>query len=98
MTTIWITGNSGAGKTTTAKEIIAQMINVVHLDGDDMRTVWSDLTYSEADRYENNMRVARLAALLGSQGFNVVISTICPDILDLRVAVWRITRCRFIHL
>lgn len=96
---IWITGKSGAGKTTAARELVSQMKNVVHLDGDEMRaTISADLGFTDKDRYENNMRVARLAELLGKQGFNVVISTICPDMDDLRTQVWRITRCRFIHL
>lgn len=96
---LWFTGPSGSGKTTAAKDLIAQMNNVIHLDGDDMRaTISEDLGYSDEDRYKNNIRIAKLAALLGKQGFNVVVSTICPDINDLRTEVWRITRCRFINL
>lgn len=95
---IWFTGKSGAGKTTAAKQLIAEMRNVVHLDGDDLREVWTDLGFSDNDRYEQNMRIAKLARLLDRQGFNVVISTICPEIKDLREKAWQICRCKFIHL
>ena len=88
----WITGNSGAGKTTLA----LQMKDAIHLDGDVMRTVWQ-LGFSEKDRYEQNLRIARLAKVLRNQGFNVVVSTICPY-KDLREKVQEICGCKFIYL
>lgn len=96
---IWITGESGAGKTTLAKEMQSKMDNCINLDGDDMRTsLTKGLGFSEADRYENNIKIAVLARILEKQGFNVIISTICPDIKDLREKVYAITRCSFINL
>ena len=91
----WITGNSGAGKTTLARKIIASDGGIL-LDGDAMRTCWK-LDFSKADRVENNLRIARIAKVLDQQGFNVVVATICPY-RALRQAVKEITSCRFIYL
>lgn len=90
----WITGNSGAGKTTLAHKI---RTNEILLDGDAMRGVWPGLGLTKADRVEQNMRVARLAKMLDMQGFDVIVATICPY-RKLRQDVQRITGCRFIYL
>jgi adenylylsulfate kinase-like enzyme len=91
----WITGNSGAGKTWLARQL--QRPGVVWLDGDDVRGIWPQLGFSREDRWENNLRTARLAKLLESQGYDVVVSTICPY-RDLRVEIGRLTRCKFIYV
>lgn len=88
----WLTGNSGAGKTTLA----LQIKDAVHLDGDDMRKVWK-LGFSKEDRYEQNLRIARLARNFRNQGFNVVVSTICPY-KELRQKVKEICDCKFIYV
>ena len=109
----WIIGNSGAGKTTLAKVIKYSVYdgiiddddyegddpykNAVWLDGDNMRGVWTDLGLSKEDRNEQNMRVARLAKMLSNQGFNVVVSLICPY-KELRKKVKAITNCKFIYI
>jgi adenylylsulfate kinase-like enzyme len=92
----WIYGESGSGKTTLARKL-AQTPNTIHLDGDDMRRVWTDLGYSDADRVTQNLRVAHLARVLSRQGFNVAVSTICPT-PELRQQVQRITGCVLIHI
>lgn len=74
---IWITGNSGAGKTTLAQRLRLTPKTII-LDGDQMRYVWKDLGYSKEDRTEQNWRVARLADVFELQGFDVVVATICP--------------------
>ena len=91
----WIYGESGSGKTTLARKLIDA--RTIHLDGDDMRRVWPELKYSEEDRLTNNMRIAHLARVLDRQGFNVVVSTICPT-ETIRNAVQKITGCVFIHI
>lgn len=91
----WIHGESGVGKTTLAKKLLDS--RTVHLDGDDMRRVWTDLGFSDKDRMTNNVRVAQLARVLDRQGFNVVVSTICPT-QEIREAVKAITNCVFIHI
>lgn len=72
----WIFGNSGAGKTTLARKLRPRLHAII-LDGDDLRTVWK-LGLSRADRFEQNLRIARLARLLARQGYNVIVATICP--------------------
>ena len=92
----WIYGESGSGKTTLAKKLIT--VGVIHLDGDEMReTISTELGYCDKDRKENNYRIARLAKLLESKGFDVVVSTICPY-EDLRKDVYFICKCRFIKM
>ena len=98
----WIFGNTQTGKTTLAEAIKTSepsfpYMNAVFLDGDNMRGIWTDLKLSKEDRWEQNMRVARLAKMLGDQGFNVVVSVICPY-KQLRKEVKKITNCKFIYI
>jgi len=77
----WITGLSGAGKTTIGrlwyKELKSQGIPAVFLDGDELRQVFGDdLGFTEVDRRKSAMRNARLCALLAKQGLTVVCCTI----------------------
>lgn len=77
-TPIWLTGNSGAGKTTTAKEIQKEIGGII-LDGDDMRwSISESAGFEMKDRYEHNIRVARLARVLRDQGQQIIISVIAP--------------------
>ena len=89
----WITGNTKTGKTILANKMLT---NEIILDGDDMRTVWK-LGFTKKDRIEQNLRIANLAKILESQGFNIIIATICPYI-ELRKKVKKITNCKFINL
>lgn len=97
---IWIHGSRMAGKTTLAYKLADMMkVRPIILDGDDIReTVNVDLGFSEDDRYENNIRIAKLAKRLEAQGHTVIVATILPDIKDLREQVKFITRCKFISL
>jgi len=90
----WLTGNSGAGKTTLANKMRRHEIL---LDGDAMRAVWPGLGFTKADRWKNNLRIARLAKELDRQGFDIIVSTICPY-RKLREEVRHITGCRFIYI
>jgi adenylylsulfate kinase-like enzyme len=77
---IWLTGLSGAGKTTLGKvvcELIKPVAPVVFLDGDVVRAAIADgLGYSEADRFIQIGRMARLAQLLAEQGLVVVVAAL----------------------
>ncbi len=80
---IWFTGLSGAGKTTIAQGVFAQLeaagVPVQLLDGDAVRQDLSrDLGYSRLDRFENVARVARAAKLFASQGKTVLVAMISP--------------------
>jgi len=90
----WITGNSKAGKSTLARKMRK---GEVVLDGDVLRSIWPGLGFSEEDRKEQNMRAARLAKELDSQGFDVIVATICPY-KALRDEIKKLTGCRFVYL
>lgn len=77
----WITGLSGAGKTTIGglwhRELKALGRQVVFLDGDEMRQVFgAGLGYTREDRMQLAMSYGRLCALLSKQDFTVVCCTI----------------------
>ena len=95
MAITWISGQSKSGKTTLANKI---RTDEIILDGDVMRrSISQDLGLSEKDRWENNLRIARLAKELDAQGFNVIVATIAPY-KSLREEIKKITGCRFIYL
>lgn len=80
---IWLTGLSGAGKTTLAteleKKIIALGHHVILLDGDIIRNgLNSNLGFTEQDRIENIRRAAEVAKLFNDKGFSVICSFITP--------------------
>jgi adenylylsulfate kinase-like enzyme/phosphohistidine swiveling domain-containing protein/transcriptional regulator with XRE-family HTH domain len=77
----WITGLSGAGKTTVGRELCRRLrgagYSVIMLDGDVTREVIAeDLGHSTSHRRSSAMRNARLCRLLASQGTDVVCMTI----------------------
>ncbi|MBK9090356.1 MAG: adenylyl-sulfate kinase [Holophagales bacterium] len=78
---VWITGLSGAGKTTLAKAVAAGIrrrgLSAIHLDGDAVRKAIDDphVGYDRESRIRNARRISHLAALLERQGLVVVVST-----------------------
>lgn len=86
---IWLTGNSGAGKTTLAQGFERHWNEndsshpwsrrVITLDGDEMRsTISVGLSLSPDDRRTHNVKVAKLAALMRAKGFVVIVAVIAP--------------------
>ena len=80
-TTYWLTGLSGAGKTTVARLLYAKFRtvkpNVVLLDGDILREVFGDdLGYTKEDRHKSAYRNARICRMLSEQGIDVICATI----------------------
>lgn len=74
---IWLTGQSGAGKTTLARAL-APMLGAVVLDGDEMReSISMNAGFSKEDRDANNFRIARLASVLARRT-PVIVSVIAP--------------------
>ncbi|ADB41347.1 adenylyl-sulfate kinase [Spirosoma linguale] len=80
---IWLTGLSGAGKTTIAQELVRQLsrqgVKACNLDGDQLRKgLNANLSYSEADRTENVRRTAEVAKLMADNGIVPIVSLISP--------------------
>jgi adenylylsulfate kinase len=89
--TIWLTGLSGAGKSTVAYELERQLIERGHpcyvLDGDNIRHgLGNDLGFSQEDRRENIRRVAHVAQLMNDAGLIVITALISPMIEDRAMA------------
>lgn len=78
---IWITGYSGAGKTTVGRKVRSALLNmgihVVFLDGDDLRGIFGGKWgYTREERIELAHTYFRLCNTLASQGVVVVISAV----------------------
>jgi bifunctional enzyme CysN/CysC len=88
---IWLTGLSGAGKSTVAteleRELFAMGIHTYILDGDNIRHGLSaNLGFSPEDRTENIRRVAEVSRLLMDAGVLVITAFISPYRDDRRLA------------
>lgn len=84
---VWLTGLSGAGKTTIAhalKERLQAQGDLAYvLDGDVIRGGLSkDLGLSPQDRSEHTRRVAEVAALFADAGMIAIVALISPYIKD----------------
>ncbi|WP_434115655.1 adenylyl-sulfate kinase [Paraburkholderia caffeinilytica] len=80
---LWLTGLSGAGKTTLAHALATALMvrgfRATVLDGDVLRRgLSSDLGFSERDRYENVRRASEVAAVLADTGQIAVVALIAP--------------------
>jgi bifunctional enzyme CysN/CysC len=88
---LWLTGLSGAGKSTIANRIekilSAQGRHTYLLDGDNVRHGLSkDLGFTAQDRVENIRRVAEVARLMVDAGLIVIVSFISPFRSERRMA------------
>ena len=80
---IWLTGYSGAGKTTLGTVLTRKLYEsgffVYMLDGDKIRQGLNcDLGFSLEDRQENIRRIAEVAKLFADSGFLTVVAFISP--------------------
>ncbi|WP_084186855.1 adenylyl-sulfate kinase [Andreprevotia chitinilytica] len=102
-TTVWLTGLSGAGKSTIAYQLEEALISDGHpcyvLDGDNIRHCLNrDLGFSEADRTENIRSAAEVARLMNDAGLIVITAFISPHRDDRAMARDIIGEQRFIEV
>jgi len=81
--TIWLTGMSGAGKSTISEKLIERLrsenARVELLDGDIVRTNLSQgLGFSREDRDTNIRRIGFVSRLLSRNGVVVIVAAISP--------------------
>ncbi|MEA2722592.1 MAG: bifunctional enzyme CysN/CysC, partial [Gemmatimonadales bacterium] len=78
---VWLTGLSGAGKSTIAEQVCAELrgqgYRVEHLDGDGVREVFPT-GFTREQRHEHNRRIAFLASRLEHHGVVVLASFVSP--------------------
>ena len=81
--TIWMTGYSGAGKTSIAKQLERKLSEDGYfcyiLDGDNIRTgINNNLSFSDEDRTENIRRIAEVSKLFVDCGIITINCFISP--------------------
>jgi len=84
---IWMTGLSGAGKSTIAMALERRLFDdgrqVYVLDGDIVRTgLCQDLGFSPEDRTENIRRIGEVARIMANSGSYVIVAFISPFRVD----------------
>lgn len=79
-TVYWITGLSGAGKTTMGQKLFWDMRKkkkeVLFLDGDELRDIINNQDYSYDGRKQVAKQYSRMCRMLSSQGMDVIICTV----------------------
>ena len=101
--TVWLTGLSGAGKTSIAlalaQRLRAQGRAVAVLDGDQLRHGLNrDLGFTPEDRHENIRRTAEVARLMNEAGLTVIAAFISPYRADRAMAAAIIGAGQFIEV
>jgi bifunctional enzyme CysN/CysC len=88
---VWLTGISGAGKSTIANIVMSKLHGLGRhtymLDGDNVRHGLNrDLGFTQADRVENIRRIAEVSRLMVDAGLIVLVSFISPFQAERRMA------------
>jgi bifunctional enzyme CysN/CysC len=100
---LWLTGLSGAGKSTIANLVERKLYEMGRhtyiLDGDNVRHgLNKDLGFTAADRVENIRRIAEVAKLMVDAGLIVVIAFISPFRAERRMARSLLAEGEFIEV
>lgn len=79
---IWLTGQPGSGKTTLAQSIIKDLskkpIKIIHLDGDDLRSINKNQDYSKQGRINNISTAISILRFLCNKEYLCVVSIVAP--------------------
>ncbi len=100
---LWLTGLSGAGKSTIAdlveKQLLASGRHTMLLDGDNVRHGLNrDLGFTDADRVENIRRIGEVARLMSEAGLIVICSFISPFRAERRMVRELIAPAAFLEI
>jgi bifunctional enzyme CysN/CysC len=100
---LWLTGLSGAGKSTIANLLAQQLfLSARHayvLDGDNLRRGLNrDLGFSEADRIENMRRAMEVGRLFVDAGLIVIVALISPYRAERQIARSRFEPGEFVEI
>lgn len=100
---IWLTGLSGSGKSTIAKELEKKLFSLGKisyiLDGDNIRSgLCSDLGFSIEDRSENMRRIGETAALFANAGIIAITAFISPFAKERKDARDLVQKGRFFEI
>jgi len=81
--TVWLTGLSGAGKSTTAEWLAGELrgrgMTILEIDGDVLRDgISADLGFDDAGRAEAVRRAGEIALLAAQQGITCLVSLVSP--------------------
>ena len=89
---LWLTGQPGSGKTTISnfikkindkENVLGNNTVLVQIDGDDLRSLTSNVDYSKDGRIKNIKLSQSIAEFCQAKGFFVIVSLVAPY-LDLR--------------
>tara|TARA_B100001245_G_C22819005_1_gene394201 strand:- start:122 stop:604 length:483 start_codon:yes stop_codon:yes gene_type:complete len=81
---IWLTGQPGSGKTTLANSIIDTLskdkpdLEIINLDGDDLRNINKNKDYSKKGRIKNISTAISIMRFLANKGYLCVVSIVAP--------------------
>jgi len=100
---VWLTGLSGAGKSTIANIVEAKLhalgVHTYLLDGDNVRHGLNrDLGFTDHDRVENIRRIAEVTGLMVDAGLVVLVSFISPFRAERQLARDRVEDHEFIEV
>lgn len=100
---VWLTGLSGAGKSTVAlhleQTLISRQCLAYVLDGDNLRCgINADLGFSAEARAENVRRIGAIAALFADAGVIAIVSVISPFAAQRAEARARLAEGRFLEV